>query len=517
MYEREFLLWACDAATAPLDDAAVQYDENRLLLAIRDHRVSGRFLHRIERDRPMWASEAVVTALREQQQEVTETLDRQLSALDEIHDTFAPDTADQHLLLIKGVTAYALIDMPYARRFSRDVDILTTNLDALLRALSQLGYAGSKRLPGPHEVGAFSRDAIKLDVHRHFPAWGFLDSMKSISLVPAENPGIWVQGAEKLSLSIELEDLLRHSTVPAAPEVRNFIVPNPTMAVLIHCTHILKHYCWNMFTGPRAAFRLAELVEVRDLTRHAAFDRPLFATLVSQFRGEDAVAFVGRLLDTLFGDDPFLHVISQCPIEWGVRFPIRLWHGFWAILDWSLDDLLLPIPQQMTSRFVRQLGENRVVARREGERQIYAALTAGVGQALERVLVRQENGFHLPLTLSVTWDEDALTFSVSVKQPISGHRERIRFNFGDFQFCEWVYEVEQQESYMINLQGEPRLTVDENGYTLEMRLSWDQLHIRPLGGEVISMLLGVSRQDAHIDQEEATLGTLIPLNIILDQ
>ena len=288
------------------------------------------------------------------------------------------------------------------------------------------------------------------DIHRYFPVLGYTNFTTAWNLLPERNPGCWDQTGNVPGLQfgqIHYQDLLEHSLYGLAPETNDLLVPDPNMCALIFCAHAFQNIEQTMAV-PWMVVCLAELANLCDMTRHPRFDQQKFHALVNKFDAHYAVELVGDLIETYLGFNPLLCPPSDSRTSGAdgrdLRFLRRPWRmvifervSFWAVLDRSVNDLLVPYGLHMGA-ITDQLGANTVVAT-SSQRRRYTALAADNGEILNRVLVQGSQGRRLPIQFSVAWTEEAFSFEISLPELPRGCYDLIIVNLGSFN-CDTLYK-----------------------------------------------------------------------------
>ncbi len=315
-------------------------DEDAFLDLLAKHRLAQRFLDRYRRERPGWCSPTLLGRVLELGALAQKHTRRQLDALHEI--TRALDPAAPPLIAIKGFTTYALTGQEKHLRQSADLDLFAPDPAVLFDHLLRLGYTGFQKGLDHHEWAEMQRQDIKIEIHRCFPVYSYPPGITACDLVPEHHPGLWHQpftqlhrreiGDDALMATLQAEgarwnrtlrhreihyeDLLAHSVCGTTPDTADLRVPHPNMAAFLLCAHEFMNYAGPLLMTALPV-KLAILADILDLTRHPQFDLPGFLSLAERFQGQDALAFVGGLLQTCFGSNPFPLLRPPDPLRRG--------------------------------------------------------------------------------------------------------------------------------------------------------------------------------------------------------
>ena len=295
-----------------------------------------------------------------------------------------------------------------------------------------------------------------------------------------------------------------------APEAREFMIPNPTMAIFLECAHTLRHFLSGV---PPAigALQLVKLAEIRDLAGHPRFSREDFLGLVDTFGGDDSVLFVGDLLDSYLGFNPLpsLPPTGSGRKEWMFRHA----KFFWLPAPWSPDDLLIRSGTTTSvEALVSHLGANRVVAGDTTPGRVYAALAPGKGEAIERVITQNKSGEQFPIQLSVSWRREALVIDVSLLEPPSAIYEGVRVDIDEFH-CWWMFKNPERISWKGEDSGEVNVSFGDTGVSLQIVFPWDSIRALSPQQESIPMMVSAMKRGADYSAEPLS-GTLVPMNVV---
>lgn len=474
-------------------------DEERLYHLLSEHRLLLRFLHRVEQQPPRWCSEAFITRLREDQATVEAKLERELQFMREL--TAALPSARDPLILVKGLSVYALVGDPFRLSPGADLDLFYPDPEALCEALTALGLEGERptwravwscpdpgdygytgaRTARPHEYAEFSGDRITVDVHSYYPVLALPMGVGAADLAPGRHPGHWEQRFPALpAREIRYDDLRDHSMAGTTPATRDLVVPDPNLAVLILCAHEFRSAI-HPPVHHDLVVQFGKMADVHDLVRHPRFERSVFLDLVERFSAHDSALFLGGLLERYFGTNPLpapgSRPASQLPAP-----RLVTWFGGWATLT-SVDEYFSP--PSLSAIIRRMLPYPLVVSATPPERQ-----------AIPRLIVQSESGDDIPFSVAVHHDGSALHCEVHLPEPLPDDDFLYHVHlYGD------PYETVTQGANIVRrgMRVEPfgpgrvsRFCAD-GGYTVQLSLSLDALPPSFGEGEPVPMVLLVSK------------------------
>lgn len=516
MNAAEILKWAVNPHAPPPPSGPAQADEENLLQLVAHHRLSGRLLARVRRERPSWCSRTLLFSLWKQQEMVKQQWRAQVTAANELSAAFS--TPNEPLIFIKGFSPHALTGDENAIRFSGDLDLFFPDLERLQRTLREKGHPEGE--PAfTHEFATLFYNGQMLELHRYFPVWSYPPEMTAAAVLPEKNPDWWVQPFSHQSLrEIRYEDLRENAVRGVTPETANLFVPSAALTVLILCAHEFKEFIESPFT--LRTIKLAAVAEAWELARHPQFDATRFLDLVDQFAGHDAAAFLGYLMEAYCGSNPLPQAAFSPRFNRQTGFPQGLnFFGGWAVLH-RPDDLLLPIAM---GQVITALGPNQIVAAaaEPPEAEAPPAVAHENAQTIRRALVQTaDRCAQIPLQIAVTGSADRLFLDVFLARPLSDDASSyfVQVCFFDKEIIFHVVEIHHQGAE--REQGgaaETNFAFWENGYRLRFSFAWDALPKPPREGAApLPALLFVSHWRDRDDPlfKKANPVVVVPLHVV---
>ncbi|GAB4462909.1 MAG: hypothetical protein OHK0029_30650 [Armatimonadaceae bacterium] len=375
------LRWGMRPETPPPALSAMDASEEKSLLAlIGTHKLSGRFLEGVRRHRPKWASRSLLFSIYKQQEGARAQYRRHLAALHELTDEIAK-SSQEPIITVKGFATHALTGSEKHLRFSGDLDLFHAQKEMLYEVALRLGYTGE--ITGSHDWARLSRGGVNLDIMHNFPVPSYPNVIREANvedLDPTRHPGVWRVPLDGLGTekTIEYADLLPDAVEGSTPETRKFLVPDAPMSAFIYCVHLFRHHIGGPCTCFLPRIRLGELADVWDLTTASGFQMKRFLNIVEQFQGHEAVAFAGRFLLLMYGENPVALAADPLP----ERFPERLvWYGPHVVIH-SLESMILTIDPR---KILQQLGTANVVA--DGRTYVMASEESAESTILSRTFL----------------------------------------------------------------------------------------------------------------------------------
>lgn len=474
------------------------YDDAELVENIRYHGVAGRMLARL-RERPSLVTQWLLDALRDVHAEARRDWDRKLRLLHELRSaSLVPDDT----VLLKGPTTYALTGDRALLRASADIDLLPRAPDAVADRLRRDGFdTGAPN--APYEAAELHLDGTSVELHRYYPAFAFPHGLDASDTAPRVHPGRWrFRGGFELR-RVDHRDVVATATSGIAVGTHDVLVANATMATLVLCCHVFNSYHFGA-RPPRV--RLAELADVVMLRRDARFSPNLFAQLVRDHGGRDAVALVDELAVRTLGTAPFSRRSAHDGRDARARrapLPQDLWWSYGSAnfvvatgAAVSVDDLLLR--RVDAGRLVRYLGATPLVA---GD--------GAPARPPRRMLVHAQRAHPLQPCVAATASDAGLGLSLRVDLPRAVPLRRVRV------LCNLGHRVIEVTPSRHGADAAPagapdgRVRCVAHGATIALELPWDAVGGPPRARRGIPMLLGVrvAREAAF----EPDASTLVPL------
>jgi len=340
MNEKEILKWAAGSTkvsaamsvSGPPDEQWLQLvgvDQERLVSLLEWHRLAQRFLWRYGEERPRWCNRSLLSQIAFLQRRAQTKMRRQIAAVQEIQAALPPRKSP--LLILKGFSTYALTGNLFNLHGSSDLDLSYDNLELLWNVLSKLGYIG-KRLFG-HEYGHMTRGDIKIDIHEYFPVYSYPEGLIMHDLQHHQNVPVVQHGPMSLKeYRLYYEDFCQELTNGKTPETSDLTFLQPTFLVLLLCAHQFKNCVTSLhYMGEHhRTVRLAELMDIAELTKQADFDVERLMDLRNVRGGGSSIDLALHLLD-FYG----MQIPSTLKGHMAERtvFPEHLPWGGWITID----------------------------------------------------------------------------------------------------------------------------------------------------------------------------------------
>ncbi|GCD20994.1 hypothetical protein CTKZ_25560 [Cellulomonas algicola] len=334
---RRALLWAAGGAETP-DLAGI--DQDVLVRALRQHRLEGRFLRRLD-DEAVDAPETLRRRVAAGHDEVVARVRDQIALFRTVRDSLHHEGRGPGLVPVKGFGLYALTGDPAHAAFSWDIDVLGADPTEVARAVEATGGSGFHFHGEEHPYVFAHMDDV--EVHARYIVTGMPSQLAESAVDVLGTPGRCELRTPFSISSVTYDDLV-DLLAPGTGEAQEIDVLGPEMSVLIRCAHVYVGFAMNTQPLPWATVRLVELAQMRDYLALGSFDTDVFRTLHERFDAGLVTDFARRLHLDLFGEDPFEPVLgaSSAIRDW---FPRNLWWdgidaGFPVSLPWAAADLV---------------------------------------------------------------------------------------------------------------------------------------------------------------------------------
>ncbi len=540
--EREILRWAAGGARGP---HVPRMDEQLVLGLLWRHQLYTRFQERVQREQPPWCSRQLKIGAWAQCRAAQQQLQLQLQALREILKAWPAEGGP--LVIVKGLTTYALTGDPGHVRFSSDIDVLCGDIPGLCRSLEALGYDMSSTWAAHHSVRCV-RGPLLIEPHNYFPMQAYPPEIQigparagasgaaftAADFAPEDHPGHWRQPILFSRYREVLHAELSAHLVPALnPEVNRFFpggplrVLHPNMAVLIVCQNIFKDFISSALYG-EPWMRLGDLADIGDLVRHPLFEADEFLHLSEQYACEDALALVGSLCEQHLGRDPLPAASGLSGAAWpgpaiGPRLPRRLsyWDFCWATQGATAEASLVP-PD--SGSVIEDLGTNEVLAGRGTVVHSYVARASGEElapgeEAIPRVILNlnPDGEWTGTIRFSVACETDALRVRVWLSRPADARHEQtvslyLGLPGGDHL---WMNTGPQRDGFETQ---HVSVSSDAAGFTFDAVYPWDVLPVMARNSPSIPALLQVMtfQRQAGLPDEAVFPTITLPLQIVSD-
>ncbi len=441
-----WLIWTLDPRDYIPRPLGIPSDS--FLDAVALHRLSGRLLRKLTLSHT--APNRLITAAWEMHRKTI----RNVRHISELATLLSSEYRRQggvgEVIVLKGPVMHAITGEQLSMRPSRDLDVIATDLDTLVRAATCLGFTPTGKTNHLAEY-AILRTPKKdlLEVHSRFDVTVAPRLLQTGTAQPKADRHSARQVFEDFNVSHITYDHLCRNLAPRdlarwAPTGTR--IPNLEMAAIIHCAHAYKDYVRLPYPLPMATIRLDEAATFLNLCRHPRFDRGRFSTLIEDHHASDAVNFLRAVLMQLISIDPTPYI----PLH--VRSPVNLW---WDGLDGGLpqDTELnareLVIRSRSIAQFINQLGPTRLDLL--GSQTSHPPATVRVlgqksqGDPAGRYIYRESPGSKMVCTISFDLQGSRLAITLDFSGVAQGMMIGASFYFQDNRyeiFCHANSEVE---------------------------------------------------------------------------
>jgi hypothetical protein len=198
-------------------------------------------------------------------------------------------------------------------------------------------------------------------------------------------------------------------------------VPDPALLAII-CAHGFMNFTniWSISHREKPYVKLAELADLRDLTRHPWFDVDRFSELALALDATDAIEWAAQVSEELLGSSPLPGLRAS---RHDHSVPRCLWWSFWADVPVGRDSW--PRPDWYDMRVVTErLGANSVILV-DGVSEV---LTLDDTQRLPRQLRLGSAYPYSAVGLLIEDGGEKITVFLPSRSP--GGRERLRVDYG---------------------------------------------------------------------------------------
>lgn len=416
-------------------------DEERFLILIRKHRLTYRLLARLREKNASIFSASFIKRLLQHKLEIAAAAKQQLLYLQELSHTF--DIEQCPILIIKGLSSYALTNNERYLKGSGDIDVICQDNGRLYRHLRGTGFVVSKN-PAPHEYANLTRQgemkSIELDIHRYFETYSYPPGIEHIAY--EKKAGEWGNGPSNgtgglVETRIVYEDIMKHSMRGSTPETERLYFPDFNMNVLLLSVNMFRKYVW-WPVERYSAINLGDLCEIAEFINHPLFRYESWVELVERFNTQTPVRFVSMLLHELLEDDSLLDIARNLtPSKGSNDFPLFLGGIF---LKQGQTDYLI---HRDVDDMIAFLGVNDLYFESPSLLEQFIELGHGTQHNYE-CIADMKADYKLTITITVGTDQDHLQVSVSLLHPrISQEDLIVRCYFiGTGQFVKYSNNLE---------------------------------------------------------------------------
>lgn len=381
----EALLWTAGNEASAF---RLRPEHHRAFLdAVYRHRLSGRLVRRLRGKAPRAARALAGDATRLHDTARAEA-QKKIELAGRLGGAMRAAGRDDHLVLLKGFTLFALTGDPLTLRPMGDLDVSAHDLDGFVEVAGREGFQAVRPLNHLAEYAVLHapRDGF-VELHSRFDVTNLPADVRREDLDPGLHGGRWEQRRHFRVRYLRHADFQAH--LGASSVVPDTIRPlRPEMAALVHAAHMFKNFLRCPHPLPVATIPLDEIATFADLCRLPAFEAARFARLVEDADGHTAVDFARALAHELLGTDPL-------PGDRGSDvFPANLWwdglDGGGFPVDAGWDPRQLVYRRRHMRELVETLGCTELSLCRPGYRASFRLLDGSSAADAERYVFRRD-------------------------------------------------------------------------------------------------------------------------------
>ena len=297
---------------------------------LRRHRVLGRALKRVQETGTKPDAQALTHAQRANEH-VKDLFDKREQILARFVQSFCSGIDVVHM---KGQSAYYRSGDPAHIRDSNDMDLCLSQPTVLRERLRQspglLEHSTNSRLPA-HEFLNISFEDLDFDLHKYIPVW----RRTAPDLVAAPSPACHIPYSTS-EARITIDDvMLAPQTITVGGQT--MASPSVTLAAVISLVSVHRDFIMHCasHTRSRSPLRMSDVLELRDMLDHPAFNASAFAEAVRFYEVYDQLGWFGRLHETFLGDLRLLTTWRALTGETARPETVHriVAHGFWMPFD----------------------------------------------------------------------------------------------------------------------------------------------------------------------------------------
>ncbi|MDG0796061.1 nucleotidyltransferase family protein [Pectobacterium punjabense] len=324
------LLWltgCCDEPVASLD-----MEEDALFALLQQHRVVGRALQTLLREKPVWATVTLLKMLQERHQQLIEQASKQIAVVAEFSKKFNVNRTP--LIILKGLTAYAHSLNRYHIRESSDIDFIMKDPTETIHAVKNHRLDEFRKV-SPHEYLNVTVNGVEMDLHAFYPIWYCLDGDEENN-TKIHGDGIAVIHDKALQVGqLRVEDILENALVDVFSGAENVFYADAAAASIILCAHAHRDFISKSSVTARKKppVRFSEITELIDYFRSTDFDHARFLHLMSKTNASQSVLWMCHVVRKVTG----ITLLQELPVNLNNKYPEAdflsqqlVWSGFWS-------------------------------------------------------------------------------------------------------------------------------------------------------------------------------------------
>lgn len=424
--------WLIDSVEENLDSFNFSLiDENKLLEIIRMHKVDGRINTNklIELKRLKMVSDVLVSRIIASKFEIIERHKKQIAAIQEIMDHFKKKDIKPYPILIKGISIYSLTRNAKSLKRSMDIDLLYPNPEHLTSILMEIGYNKVDDKQVEHEYCQMEKDGIVLDIHNYIPVLRYSDEIRKKAIVCNKiNKSVFFELINFPTKGLDYKNLLPLTV--NCDLLKNILIPNTTLQILILCSHIFRNYVMARF-NPKNIL-MAELLDIIDLLELKNFDENELKNIDTKIFG-DSIAFTSFLIKLFYNKT--------------LNWKTELIEEFPKVLYWS-GVFYMPVKKEEFFFFeMKDILENKKI---KNEKVI---INESFGKTIEIQDPNRYNSHGLPLikSLKIKKNEERLIMEIDLPKSPKDCADSFKFRINHRDY--WFILEDQMMLEDKNLEG----------------------------------------------------------------
>lgn len=323
------LLWltGCIAEPVPYLDMT----EEALFGLLRQHRVVGRALQTLLREKPVWASTTLLKMLQERHQQLIDQAAQRAAVVAEFVAQF--NTNDTPLIILKGLTAYAHSRDSYHIRESNDIDFIMVEPAETIRAVKAQQLDEFRKV-SPHEYLNVTVNDVEMDLHAFYPVWHHQSDHEENSPKVASSIAVVIHSKVLKISQLEVVDIYQNALVDVFTGVENVFYPDAAAAAIILCAHAYRDFISKSSVTARKKppVRFSEIAELIDYFRSSDFNQERFLHLMNKTSASQSVLWMCQLVRQVTGIallQTFPVNLSNENLEEDFLQQQLVWSGFW--------------------------------------------------------------------------------------------------------------------------------------------------------------------------------------------
>lgn len=287
------LLWLTGCSDVPV--SCMSLGDEAFLTLIRQHRIAGRALQTLRREKPAWASVALLQALEERHQHLINQAAKHIDVIAAFVRDF--NTDKKPIVILKGLTAYAHSRDLHHIRESNDVDFIMLSPTETIRTIKAQQLKEFRKV-SPHELLNVTVMGIEMDLHAFYPVWYFLnDDAQQIPKIIDGNT--FIKHGRALQVGqFRVEDIIFNALEDTYTGEENVFYPDAAAAAIILCAHAHRDFISKSSVTARKKppIRFSEIAELIDYFRSKDFNFSRFLNIVNKTNAITCVSWMCEMV-----------------------------------------------------------------------------------------------------------------------------------------------------------------------------------------------------------------------------